>query len=408
MTQQILTENKMPFCPGCGHGVAVNNISKALIELNYNPLDVVIVSDIGCSGLVDPLFKTHTVHGLHGRSPALGMGVAMGLANKNKKVIVIQGDGGATIGLQHLMEAARRNVDITLLVFNNLLYGMTGGQISGLSTDKFKELRHFEEGIPPFDIVKLAHQAGASSSARVISPKNFNDRIKTAIQTKGFSLLELASVCPSHGIKKLKELEDYSEEAEVLTNDRKLPSINYSKTKSLFDSMPNMKYEFESNITDTMGFVLAGSAGGGVQSAAKLLAQVGMMSGLYATMKGEYPVTVGTGFSVAEVILSRKPINYTGLEKPDIMFILSKDGQQKVKDRITNNTRVFIDDKLEFELKNSMKEPFSKNGGKKGAALNALANWIDTTEYLDMEALIKAVSSHKHADKLLKAILMPE
>ena len=408
MTQQILTENKMPFCPGCGHGVAVNNISKALIELNYNPLDVVIVSDIGCSGLVDPLFKTHTVHGLHGRSPALGMGVAMGLANKNKKVIVIQGDGGATIGLQHLMEAARRNVDITLLVFNNLLYGMTGGQISGLSTDKFKELRHFEEGIPPFDIVKLAHQAGASSSARVISPKNFNDRIKTAIQTKGFSLLELASVCPSHGIKKLKELEDYSEEAEVLTNDRKLPLINYSKTKSLFDSMPNMKYEFESNITDTMGFVLAGSAGGGVQSAAKLLAQVGMMSGLYATMKGEYPVTVGTGFSVAEVILSRKPINYTGLEKPDIMFILSKDGQQKVKDRITNNTRVFIDDKLEFELKNSMKEPFSKNGGKKGAALNALANWIDTTEYLDMEALIKAVSSHKHADKLLKAILMPE
>ena len=408
MTQQILTENKMPFCPGCGHGVAVNNISKALIELNYNPLDVVIVSDIGCSGLVDPLFKTHTVHGLHGRSPALGMGVAMGLANKNKKVIVIQGDGGATIGLQHLMEAARRNVDITLLVFNNLLYGMTGGQISGLSTDKFKELRHFEEGIPPFDIVKLAHQAGASSSTRVISPKNFNDRIKTAIQTKGFSLLELASVCPSHGIKKLKELEDYSEEAEVLTNDRKLPLINYSKTKSLFDSMPNMKYEFESNITDTMGFVLAGSAGGGVQSAAKLLAQVGMMSGLYATMKGEYPVTVGTGFSVAEVILSRKPINYTGLEKPDIMFILSKDGQQKVKDRITNNTRVFIDDKLEFELKNSMKEPFSKNGGKKGAALNALANWIDTTEYLDMEALIKAVSSHKHADKLLKAILMPE
>ena len=132
MKQKILTENKMPFCPGCGHGVAVNNISKALLELNYNPLDIIIVSDIGCSGLVDPLFKTHTVHGLHGRSPALGMGVSMGLADETKKIIVIQGDGGATIGLQHLMEAARRNIDITLLVFNNLLYGMTGGQMGGL------------------------------------------------------------------------------------------------------------------------------------------------------------------------------------------------------------------------------------------------------------------------------------
>ena len=407
MTQQILTENKAPFCPGCGHGVAVNNISKALIELNYNPLDVVIVSDIGCSGLVDPLFTTHTVHGLHGRSPALGMGVAMGLADTKKKVIVVQGDGGATIGLQHLMEAARRNVDITLLVFNNLLYGMTGGQISGLSTDKFKELRHFEEGIPPFDIVKLAHQAGAASSARVISPKNFNYSIKNAIQTKGFSLLELASVCPSHGIKKLKDLEDYSEEAEVLTNNRKLPKIEYTSTKSLFDGMQNIQQEFESKITDKMGFVMAGSAGGGIQSAALLLAQVGMMSGLYATMKGEYPVTVGTGFSAAEVILSRKPINYTGLENPDVIFIVSDDGLQKVKNRINKKTQVIIDDKLEVEIENALKGSFDKNAGKKGAALNALATWMKQTDFLDKQALVKAVSSHKHADKLIQAIQTP-
>ena len=404
MTQKVLTGNKMPFCPGCGHGVAVNNISKALIELDYDPLDIVLVSDIGCSGLVDPLFTTHTVHGLHGRSPALGMGVAMGLSNENKKIIVVQGDGGATIGLQHLMEAARRNVDLTLLVFNNLLYGMTGGQISGLSTDKFKELRHFEEGIPPFDIIKLAHEAGAASSARVISPKNFNESIKNAIQTKGFSVLELASVCPSYGIKKLKELDEYTEEAEVLTNKRELPTIEYSKTSSLFDKMHVMRSEFESNITDRMGFVLAGSAGGGVQSAAKLLAQAGIMSGLYATMKGEYPVTVGTGFSVAEVILSRRPINYTGLEAPDVMIIVSIEGLQKVKDRITKNTQVIFDDKLELDLQNSIKGHFTKNGGKKGAALNALSSWIDKTDFLNKEALLKAVNSHKHADKLMNAI----
>lgn len=284
---------------------------------------------------------------------------------------------------------------------------MTGGQISGLSTDKFKELRHYEEGTPPFDIVKLAHQAGAASSARVIAPKNFNKSIKNAIQTKGFSLLELASVCPSHGIKKLKDLEEFTEEAEVLNNGRKLPKIEYAQTKSLFDGMLSIQQEFESSITDKMGFVLAGSAGGGVQSAAKLLAQVGMMSGLYATMKGEYPVTVGTGFSVAEVILSRSPINYTGLENPNVIFIVSNDGLQKVKNRINTNTQVVFDYKLEMELENSIKGSFLKNAGKKGAALNALATWIEQTDFLDKRALTKAVSSHKHADKLIQAIQTP-
>ena len=400
----ILTKNKMPFCPGCGHGVAVNHVSKALIELGYGPLDVVIVSDIGCSGLVDPLFATHTVHGLHGRSPALGLGVSMGLSGKNKKVIVIQGDGGATIGLQHLMEAARRNIDISLLVFNNLLYGMTGGQISGLSTDKFKELRHFEEGVPPFDIVRLAHEAGAVSSQRVVSPRNFNEAIKDAIQTEGFSLLELASMCPSYGINKLKDLDEFTEEPERLTHNRPKFDVQFRETRSLFDSVEIIKTQFTSGITDKMGFVLAGSAGGGVQSAAKLLAQAGMMSGLHASMKGEYPVTVGTGFSVAEVILSTEPINFTGLEDPDVMFIVSEDGLNKVRDRIRPHTQLIVDEKLSIHSKNALTGAFERNVGKKSAALNALSNWLDHTDLLDKQALVTAVSSHKYADKLIKAI----
>ena len=88
--EKILTKAKMPFCPGCGHGVCVRSISKALENLGYGPKDVVIVSDIGCAGLVDPLFATHTIHGLHGRSSALGLGVVLGLDNPDKKVVVIQ------------------------------------------------------------------------------------------------------------------------------------------------------------------------------------------------------------------------------------------------------------------------------------------------------------------------------
>ena len=81
----MLTGVKMPFCPGCGHGPSVKNISKALEQSGFSPLDVILVSDIGCNGLVDPLFATHTVHGLHGRSPALGMGISMGLSDPAKR-----------------------------------------------------------------------------------------------------------------------------------------------------------------------------------------------------------------------------------------------------------------------------------------------------------------------------------
>ncbi|MBS3992392.1 MAG: 2-oxoacid:acceptor oxidoreductase family protein [Bacteroidetes bacterium] len=407
MKSEILTGKKMPFCPGCGHGVVVNNISKALSELGYNPLDIIIVSDIGCSGLVDPLFATHTVHGLHGRAPALGLGVAMGLNDRSKKVIVIQGDGGATIGLQHLLEAARRNIDITLLVFNNLLYGMTGGQISGLSTDKFKEMRQVEEGIPPFDIVKLAHQAGAMSSARVLSPVNFTESIKHAVETPGFSLLELASVCPSYGLQKIKELDEFSQEADALLNNRKVNEVNYRTTTSLLNFVKEIPILYPTKIEDNYRILLAGSAGGGIQLAAELLAKAGMYAGLHATMKGEYPVTVGTGFSVAEVILSKNHINYTGLDAPDVIFVMTEDGLEKVQKYLNNGTSVYADDIVNFECQTKITKPFSRKVGKRSAILSAIAYWIEENDIIPINAFIEAIKPHKHSELLIKAIETP-
>lgn len=395
----------MPFCPGCGHGIIVKNISKTLESMGYLPNDVVIVSDIGCSGLVDPLFNTHSVHGLHGRAPALGLGVSLGINRKDKKVIVIQGDGGATIGLQHLLEAARRNIDLTLVVFNNLLYGMTGGQISGLSTDKFKEDRHFEEGIPPFDIVKLAHQAGAMYSARVVSPRNFKPSLKTAMETRGFSLLEMGSMCTSYAVNKLDELLDYAEDDDALTNERRPLKIEYRETSSLFDRLENIETNFESKVEDRIGIVLAGSAGGGVQSAAMMLAKAGVKSGLHATMKGEYPVTVGTGFSVAEVILSKNPIHYTGLHQPDALLVVSEDGWNKTSHLADEASYVLTDDSLDTATNTPVKSlAFIKKAGKRGAALSALNQWIKDSQWIQKEALLEAISTHKHAESLRRAI----
>ena len=158
---------------------------------------------------------------------------------------------------------------------------------------------------------------------------------------------------------------------------------------------------------DRIGVVIAGSAGGGVQSAAVMLAQAGMLAGLHATMKGEYPITVGTGFSVAEVILSKEPINYTGLEKPDAMLIVTDDGWIKVKDRIASNSKVYVDAKIETDG-NYLVKPFIKVAKKKGAALSSVSLWLKESGIFPVAALEKVVENHKYADSLLSAIRSAE
>lgn len=402
--EKILTDAKMPFCPGCGHVTNTRSITKAFENLGYGTKDVIMVSDIGCTGLVDPLFASHTIHGLHGRSPALGMGVAMGLDNPKKKVVVLQGDGGATIGLQHILEAARRNLDMTLVVYNNLLFGMTGGQMSGLSTNDFKDFKHVADESEPYDLVKLAHDAGAALAVRVNDLRTYTSVLEEAYDTLGFCLVELASMCTSYGMKKVSEFKGFIEPEEKLVNKRSIGVVPTRKTKSLFDSLEVLNPEYESSMDkDRVGVVIAGSAGGGVQSAAVMLAKAALTSGLYASMKGEYPITVGTGFSVAEVIISRNPIHYTGLEKPDAMLIVTDDGWNKVKDKIRDDMYVVKDDKVKTDAKYTA-YPFFKNAGKKGAALASLALWLKKSEILPLQALEQVASKHKYAESLLSAI----
>lgn len=405
--EKILTNVKMPFCPGCGHGVCVRSISKALESLGYSSKDVAMVSDIGCSGLVDPLFATHTIHGLHGRAPALGVGVALGMDNPDKKVVVIQGDGGATIGLQHILEASRRNIDMTLVVINNLLYGMTGGQMSGLSTSEFKQYKHSDDDAEPYDVVNLAHQSGAAFSVRVNDISNFTDVLKKAMSTPGFSLVELSSLCTSHGMKKISEMKDFIVAEETLKNNRPIGISVKRDTSSLLENIKVLETQFTSTINDTIGIVIAGSAGGGIQSAAKILAQAGILSGLYATMKGEYPITVGTGFSAAEVILSKKPINFSGLDKPNVILAVSEDGWNKVKNRVTFDSKVIVDRKVCADCSFEVKD-FLKVGGKRGAALSAVAYWVKESGVFPLEALYKVVEESKYATSLQKAIKSAE
>jgi len=405
METTMLSGVKAPFCPGCSHGSSVKYLSKALTECGYNPLDIILVSDIGCSGLVDPLFNTHTIHGLHGRSPALAMGVVLGINEPNKKVITIQGDGGATIGLQHILEASRRNIDMTLIVLNNLIYGMTGGQVSGLSTNDFKTDKRIPDNAPPFDVCQLAHQAGATYVTRVNNPKEITEKLVEAIKTKGFSLVEISSLCQPYGAKKLTQLAEWIEDEILLTNNHPVGQNISKETASLINEKHFIEPKYKSAIEGKVEVIIAGSAGGGVQSAAKLLAEAGIISGLSATMKGEYPITVGTGFSLAEVILSKKEINYTGLEQPDVAIIVTDNGLLKVQNKINKNTNLYIDSKVNPpENTNAKIFDFNKMAGKKGSALSAISLWIEESGLLDINALRDVAKKHKYGDVLLKAI----
>lgn len=406
MPTSIRSDIKLSYCPGCGHQLATNSLTSALDKMGLDPGDVIIVSDIGCCGLIDPLVNSHTIHGLHGRSTALAMGVSLGLNSADKKVIAIQGDGGATIGFQHLLEASRLNINLTLIVHNNMVYGMTGGQISGLSTSELKEVKMPEESsVPHYNICDLAHRTGASYCTRIIARTDFSDKLVEAVSTKGFSLVEILGTCPSYGFKKVRELENLPFKEETLINAREPYNIHIKKTHSLFNNLTRIRKKYSSDLQATKQIVIAGSAGSGVQLAANILTLAGMTAGLNATKKGEYPITVGTGFSVAEVILSRKEINYSGIESPDVIAIISEDGLRKVKDKINDKTILVLDKKLGIPAgKNVITGNFQKISGKKGAALTAIAYWLLQSSLFSLEAFIDAAKIIKNAEKLLVAI----
>lgn len=189
-----------PFCPGCGHGILMNAVLRAFAELEYDLKQTLFVSGIGCAAWIpSPHFKADTLHTLHGRAIAYATGAK--LFNPKLKVIVISGDGDlSSIGGNHLIHAARRNMDLTVVCANNSIYGMTGGQVA--STTPLGSLTTTTpKGNPdrPLDLCKLVEAAGATFVARhpVATPIPLTRTLKKAIAHRGFSFVEVLSPCPT-------------------------------------------------------------------------------------------------------------------------------------------------------------------------------------------------------------------
>ncbi len=201
--------DKLPhiWCPGCGHGIIMRAITRAVDELGYNKDDVCVVSGIGCSSRAPGYMDYNTLHTLHGRALAYATGVKM--ANPKLKVIVVTGDGDcAAIGGNHLIHAARRNIDITTVVFNNNIYGMTGGQYSPTTPTGEKGTTAPYGNIDKnFDLCKLAEGAGATYVARSTAyhANMVAQQVKAGLENKGFSFIEAVSICPTYYGRKNKK-----------------------------------------------------------------------------------------------------------------------------------------------------------------------------------------------------------
>lgn len=188
------------WCPGCGHGIVLNSLLRAVERLGMSKNEIVMVSGIGCSARISGYVDFHSMHTLHGRALAFATGIKMSRPELN--VIVPMGDGDAlAIGGNHFIHAARRNIDITAIVMNNRIYGMTGGQYSPLSgTGVMATTAPYGNIDQEFDVVEMARVAGASFVARttVFHAKQAADLIRQAIIHEGFSVVEILSQCPTH------------------------------------------------------------------------------------------------------------------------------------------------------------------------------------------------------------------
>ncbi len=196
---KYLRTDKMPtlWCWGCGDGVILKSIIRAIDKLGWDMDDVCVVSGIGCSGRLSSYVNCNTVHTTHGRAIAYATGIK--LANPDKHVIVVTGDGdGLAIGGNHTIHGCRRNIDLNHVVINNFIYGLTNSQTSPTTPQGMWTVTMQYGNIDPtFDACKLAEGAGATFIAResVLDPKKLEKIFVDGFTHKGYSFFDIFSNC---------------------------------------------------------------------------------------------------------------------------------------------------------------------------------------------------------------------
>jgi hypothetical protein len=331
---------------------------------------------------------------------ATGMALAEAvLPTTGLKPIVMMGDGGAMIGLLHLVHAAQLNVDITVLVHNNFLFGMTGGQHSAFTPLNWITATTPEGNcIPPLDLLALLRTAHAGFLARQFATdSDLGAVIAEAIAFPGFSLVEILEICTGYGTLRNKATGSALREV-AGRQGYSIGRMEAERERPTFRALHRRETELRpprkpapevarlparGDLAHPLHVVIAGTAGERVQSSAALLCRAALCVGLYSTQKNDNPVTQGSGFSLSEICLSPQPIEYTGMERVDVAIAVSQEGWDELQAggtlaKCTAETLLFLDAELEISnvTGRPVRLPFRREATPKRAALAAIAFWL--------------------------------
>lgn len=310
------------MCPGCGGGTVLNTFTRAIDEMALSRDDLLLVSGIGCSAWIpSPNFEADTLHTTHGRAIAYATGAKVG--NPDLETVVISGDGDlAGIGGNHLIHAARRNVDMTVILVNNFTYGMTGGQVAPTTPhDSTTTTSPFGNPEDALDISGVAAEAGATFVARQVTsrPELLVRDIKRAIETEGFSLLEVVSQCPTvygrrNEMATAPEMLDWMEE-QIDAGELAVGTVVERERAEFIDSLATVEERAVSGheprgregpewTGEDLMVRIAGQGGQGVVVAGTILGDAAALNGRNVFKTEEYGSRARGGLANSDLILS--------------------------------------------------------------------------------------------------------
>ena len=467
--REYLRLDMMPhiLCPGCGHGIVLKAILRAIHRLGLRREEVVFVSGIGCSSRIVGYVDFCTLHTTHGRPLTFATGLK--LARPALHVIVITGDGdGLAIGGNHLIHAARRNVDLTCLLLNNAIYGMTGGQGAPTTPEGARSSITPGGAIEPaFDACRLALGAGASFVARGLTaqPLQLDDLIVQAMEHKGFSFLEVLSDCPEffgryndlgRGPEMLQAQRSHVEWiGAALAEKTYVPGLG-SDTPShgaapAFNAgvlhrearpdlgaqlaqrataaptarawHPELAATLPGAVTGTVsnGIVaagpmrirLAGAGGQGIVLAGLLLAEAAVAAGRNATHAQAYGPESRGGASKAEVIISDGEIEFPCADRVDALVALTREAYDRYVSLLEPGGTLVVDrDQVPVESTNGFAchaLPIAATaqqalGTTMGANLVALGAIVGLTAAVPVEAVERAVAARRPGGSAERAL----
>jgi len=410
----------MCYCPGCSHGLILERLATAIQRAGTPPARVCVVTDIGCIGTADRYWGCHTFHGLHGRSITYAEGIKR--ARPDVTVIVLIGDGGCGIGTAHLVHAARRNADIKVLVANNFNFGMTGGQHSPTTPeDAWTATTHGQHTEHPFDICRTVAVNGAGFVARCSAlDDQATDLIELALRAPGFALVDLWELCvayfvPANKLKPqgLPELAARLDMPFGILRNEPMPAPR-DTGKPIFHPPPPAAIVPRLQWPGRREVCIAGSAGQHIRTAAGIIGELAVAGGLFAAQQDDFPITVRRGHSVSNLVVDNQPIEYTGVDHPDLLIALSLEGVRHLDAETMSRSRfhVVADPAISLPWNAQTAVPFSVKelehcAGKNAAALAALTLGILSAGWMGDDVLLAAADAGLHGrfrDENLKAI----